>query len=185
MEFIRKLDQILDEIRTVLGRLDMACVEPLADALVAADQVFVFGQGRTGHVTRAFAVRLMHLGMRVHFVGDTTTPPISDRDLCLVNSGTGDTRFAYHVAMAAKEAGAKLATVTAHPEARIGKQADIVLRIPAPTKGERFGPAASTQPAGSLFEQALMMVLEGLVLVLMERLGHTSQSLLQRHANIE
>ena len=185
VEFIQRLDRILGEMRNVLSGLDLAASEPLIQALLQADRVFVFGQGRTGYMTRAFAVRLMHLGMDVHFVGDTTTPPITPRDLCLVNSGTGGTRFAYHVAVAAKEAGARLATITAHPEARIGKLADIVLRIPAPTKGERFGPAASKQPAGSLFEQTLMIVLDGLVLVLMERLGHTSHSLLQRHANIE
>jgi 6-phospho-3-hexuloisomerase len=127
----------------------------------------------------------MHLGLTVHFVGDTTTPPITPRDLCLVNSGTGETRFAYHVAAAAKEAGARVATITAHPHARIARMADIVVHVPAPTKGEVFGPRASRQPAGSLFEQACFVILEAIVLMLLDRLEVSPSSMLKRHANIE
>jgi 6-phospho-3-hexuloisomerase len=145
----------------------------------------VYGQGRTGHVSRAFAVRLMHLGMNAHFVGETTTPPITRRDLCLVNSGTGRTRFVYHVAAAAKEAGAKLATITAHPEARIADMADIVVTIPAPTKGEVYHARGSRQPPGSLFEQATLLLLDAMVLALMDRLRITPRVLAKRHANIE
>jgi len=185
MRLKERIALILDELNAVLDEVDEGCVAPVVDAMLAAQKVFVFGQGRTGEVTRAFAVRLMHLGLTVHFVGDTTTPPITNRDLCLVNSGTGDTRFVYHVAKAAQEAGARVATITAHPNARIGRLADLIVKIPAPTKGEQFGPGTSKQPAGSLFEQALFITLEGVVLALMDRLGQGRQSLLQRHANIE
>ncbi len=176
---------VVDETTEVLRHIDEASVMKLVDGIVRAEKVFLFGQGRTGCVTRAFAARLMHLGIDVHFVGDTTAPPITSKDLCLVNSGTGKTRFSYHAMEAARETGATTATMTAHPQARIAKMADIVVRIPAPTKGEEFGPRTSRQPAGSLFEQALFVVLEALVLVLMERLGGTNRDMLKRHANIE
>jgi len=180
-----RIDLILDENRAVLSQMERAPIQKLIDAIVQAEQVFVYGQGRTGHVSRAFAVRLMHLGLRVHFVGETTTPPITPRDLCILNSGTGETRFVYHVAVAAKEAGARLATITAHPQARIGRLADIVVHVPAPTKGQSFGPSASRQPAGSLFEQASMIILEAIVLMLIDRLEASPSSMLERHANIE
>ena len=134
--FRSRLQGIISELQSVLNEVDVRSVDKLARALLHARKIFIYGQGRTGHVSRAFAVRLMHLGMDVHFVGETTTPPITRRDLCLVNSGTGRTRFVYHVAAAAKEAGARLATITAHPEARIAAMADIVVAVPAPTKGE-------------------------------------------------
>jgi 6-phospho-3-hexuloisomerase len=180
-----KFALIIGEAAEVLRRVDQASVQKLIDGIVRAEKVFLFGQGRTGYVTRAFAARLMHLGLNVHFVGDTTTPPITSKDLCLVNSGTGETRFSYHVLQAARDAGAATATITAHPEARIAKLADLTVAIPAPTRGQEFGPRASRQPAGSLFEQAVFVLLEGIILILMERLGGTSRDMLKRHANIE
>ena len=180
-----RINLILDEIQDVVGRVEPEPIEELIEAIVSSEQVFVYGQGRTGFISRAFAVRLMHLGLRVYFVGETTTPPITERDLCIVNSGTGETRFAYHVAVAAKEANARLATLTAHPSARIGQLADLVVPIPAPTKGQAFGPSASRQPAGSLFEQTAMIILESIVLMLIDRLDLTPTSMLGRHTNIE
>jgi 6-phospho-3-hexuloisomerase len=123
--------------------------------------------------------------MNAHFIGDTTTPRISRRDLCLVNSGTGTTRFVQHVAAMAREAGAKVATITAHPEARIGQMAQIVVTVPAPTKGESRGRRHSRQPPGSLFEQAALLLMDSMVLVLMERMRITPGMLARRHANIE
>jgi 6-phospho-3-hexuloisomerase len=177
---------VAEEVTDVLRRVDEDSVTKLVDGIVRAEKIFLFGQGRTGYVTRAFAVRLMHLGLNVHFVGDTTAPSIAPKDLCLVNSGTGETRFSFHAMEAAREAGATTATMTAHPQARISKMADIVVIIPAPTKGETFGPRKSRQPAGSLFEQALFVLLEAVVLVLMDRLGPASrEDMLKRHTNIE
>jgi 6-phospho-3-hexuloisomerase len=183
--FRSRLQGIISELQSVLEKVDVRSVDELARALLRARKIFIYGQGRTGHVSRAFAVRLMHLGMDAHFVGETTTPPITRHDLCLVNSGTGRTRFVYHVAAAAKEAGARLATITAHPEARIAAMADIVVHVPAPTKGEVNRNTTTRQPPGSLFEQATLLLMDTLVLVLMDRLHLTPKKLAKRHANIE
>ncbi len=183
--FTTDLQAILGELQSVLDQVDIRCVERLIKAILRAEKIFLYGQGRTGHVTRAFAVRLMHLGINAHFVGETTTPPITRRDLCIVNSGTGLTRFVYHVAAEAKNAGAKLATITAHPEARIAQMADIIVTVPAPTKGEVSGRKGSRQPPGSLFEQAALLLMDAMVMVLMDRLRLTARRLAKRHANIE
>ncbi len=182
--FHNRVRGILDENAAVLSRVCPGDVEKLVRALLKAEKVFIYGQGRTGHVSRAFATRLMQLGMQAHFVGETTVPRISRRDLCLVNSGTGRTRFVFHVAAAAKEARAKLATITAHPEARIGQMADIIVTVPAPTKGELIH-RSSRQPQGSLFEQAALVMMDAIVMILMERLRISPRRLAQRHANIE
>jgi len=183
--FGKRFEQILGELQAVLSQIDDKAIDKLTRALMKADNVFIYGQGRTGQISRTFAVRLMHLGIAAHFVGETTTPPITKRDLCLVNSGTGKTRFVYHVAAEAKSAGAKLATITAHPEARIAKMADIVVTVPAPTKGEFRGKEKSVQPPGSLFEQAALMVMEAVVMALMSHMRITARILAKRHANIE
>ena len=183
--FRSRLQGIISSCNPCLNEVDVRSVDELAQALLRARRIFIYGQGRTGHVSRTFAVRLMHLGMDAYFVGETTTPPITRHDLCLVNSGTGQTRFVYHVAAAAKEAGARLATITAHPEARIAAMADIVVVVPAPTKGEVNRHQTTRQPPGSLFEQATLLLMDTLVLVLMDRLRLTTKKLAKRHANIE
>ena len=43
----------------------------------------------------------------------------------------------------------------------------------------------SLQPAGSLFEQAALLLMDGMVLVFMDRLKLSARSLAKQHANIE
>jgi Predicted sugar phosphate isomerase involved in capsule formation len=45
------------------------------------------GAGRSGLVAKAFAMRLMHLGMISYVVGETITPALQTGDLIVVLSG--------------------------------------------------------------------------------------------------
>ena len=56
--------------------VSQAEMERFADAILKADRIFVAGAGRSGFVARAFANRLMHMGLTVYFVGEPTTPAI-------------------------------------------------------------------------------------------------------------
>lgn len=42
-------------------------MEKFADAILKADRILVAGAGRSGFVARAFANRLMHMGLTVFF----------------------------------------------------------------------------------------------------------------------
>lgn len=59
-------------------------MEKFADAILKADRIFVAGAGRSGFVARAFANRLMHMGLTVFFVGEPTTPAIKAGDLLVI-----------------------------------------------------------------------------------------------------
>lgn len=65
---------ILGEIQGVLDTFDYASLDIVAGELNAARHVVVAGEGRSGFMAKAFAMRLMHLGVPVHVVGETTTP---------------------------------------------------------------------------------------------------------------
>ncbi len=71
------LDVVMSEITGVAEKVDRAQVESLATALTAADRIFVTGEGRSGFMARAFAMRLMHLGLPVFVLGETTTPAVT------------------------------------------------------------------------------------------------------------
>lgn len=67
-------DTILAEHTAAFAAQNLDEVRALMDMVKAADRIFVMGVGREGISTRAFAMRLMHLGKEVHWIWDDTTP---------------------------------------------------------------------------------------------------------------
>ncbi|MBO7747172.1 6-phospho-3-hexuloisomerase [Paenibacillus sp. MWE-103] len=174
---------MLGELTEALTGIAEERTESFAALLLGARRVFVAGAGRSGLMMRAFAMRLMHLGLNAHVVGDTATPGLRADDVLVVGSGSGETGSLAAMAEQAKRLGAAVALVTASSASRIGRSADEVVRIPGATNAEREAP--SVQPMGSLFEQALLLYLDALVLRLMERLAITEDAMKARHANLE
>ncbi|AVH54882.1 MULTISPECIES: hypothetical protein [Streptomyces] len=84
-EGLRK--QILAEIDGVIALVDDA-LESLAMTLRNAERIFVTGEGRSGLMAKAFAMRLMHLGLPVHVIGETTTPAVAQGDTARAPSGS-------------------------------------------------------------------------------------------------
>jgi hypothetical protein len=59
------------------------------DMIKSAKKVFVYGVGRSGPVSRAFAMRLVQVGLEVYFIGETITQKQFDfvkAPLVLVNT---------------------------------------------------------------------------------------------------
>ncbi len=54
---------------------DEGGVGQFIDELLSAKRIYVMGAGRSGLIAKAFAMRLMHLGMHSYVVGETITPP--------------------------------------------------------------------------------------------------------------
>ena len=65
---------ILKEVQEALDKVDQTKVDEFIDLILSSKKIFVYGVGRSGLVGNSFAVRLVQLGMDVHFVGDMTTP---------------------------------------------------------------------------------------------------------------
>ncbi|MCY3556946.1 MAG: 6-phospho-3-hexuloisomerase [Gemmatimonadetes bacterium] len=180
---------ILDELRRTLNQISCDEVEALVREVTGARRVFVAGAGRSGLVMRSFAMRLAQLGLPVHVVGETISPPIRPGDLLLIGSGSGVTDRLVHYAGKAAEAGARVAAATAVPDSPTARWAGVVVVIPAPTPkssketGEQE--QRSGQPMGTLFEQSLGVMLDACVMLLMARLDESGQSMFARHANLE
>jgi 6-phospho-3-hexuloisomerase len=185
---------VVSEIVDCLGRIEGHALEAAAAHIAAAPRVFLAGAGRSGYMVRAFAVRLMHLGMVVHVAGDATTPALARGDVLVIGSGSGRTASLLAMAGRAKELGAGIVVFTIDPASPIGALAETVVAIPAPSpkaasQPTAHGPSASLastkQPMGSLFEQSLLLVLDAMVLLLMERLDQSAHTMFARHANLE
>ncbi|MFF8601465.1 6-phospho-3-hexuloisomerase [Streptomyces sp. NPDC015232] len=177
--------QILAEIDTVLASTDDGAVESLAVTLLSARRIFVTGEGRSGFMAKAFAMRLMHLGLPVHVVGETTTPAVAHGDTVVAVSGSGTTPGTVRVAEQATQAGAQVHAVTTAPDSPLGTLAATSLLIPAATKYRRPGEAPSVQPLSSLFDQTTHILLDVVALRLAGLLSVDNDRARKAHANTE
>jgi 6-phospho-3-hexuloisomerase len=176
--------QILAEIDRVLSRVSEAEIEALCSAILGARHIIVYGLGREGLAMRSFAMRMMHLGLDVAVVGDMTTPPIGPGDLFLVSCGPGYLSTVQSLTGVARQAGSRIAMLTAQPRAPLPQQADLLVCLPAQTMAEGEQ-SRSTQAMGSAFEQALWILLDALVPRLQIALGQSLDDMRRRHTNLE
>lgn len=175
-----------DELKTAASRVDPFELQALVEELGRARRIVVYGVGREGLMMRALAMRLFHLGLDAHVVGDMSAPPVGHGDLLVVSAGPGDFSTVVGLVGVARSAGARTVCVTARPAARAPSACDLVLTIPAQTMANDRGPSVSSVlPMGSLFEGAQFLVFELLVLMLRDRLGVTPEAMRARHTNLE
>lgn len=174
------------EIGEAAAGTDPAALDALAEEIAQARRIALHGVGREGLMMRALAMRLYHLGLDAHVVGDMGCPPLGPGDLLLVSAGPGGFSTVEALMGVARAAGARIACVTAQPRGSAPSQADRVLVIPAQTMADDQGGAAtSALPMGSLFEGAQFLVFELLVLRLRDRLGESAETMRARHTNLE
>lgn len=172
------------ELDAMTDRYDINRAAPFIELIQQAKRVFVIGTGRSGLVLEMAAMRLMHLGLTVHVVGESTTPAIQSGDLLLAASGSGTTSSVVRAAKTASRLGAKVAVYTTDESSALAILADCVFLIPAAKKTDRRA-VLSKQYAGSLFEQALLITTEVVFQTLWDRHGSSADELWPRHANLE
>ncbi len=177
---------ILAELDDVLGRVDEAEVTGLCEALLAAQHISCYALGREGLALRSFAMRLMHIGFSVAFVGDVTALPVGEGDVFLVVCGPGRLSTSEVLATIARRDQAQVVVITAQPGGPLPRSADLVLTIPAQTLADdQSGEGSSRQAMGSAFEQALWILLDALVPRLQAARGQTLDDMRSRHQNLE
>ena len=175
----------LGDVARVVERLDVDAFEAFAQAIARSKTIALHGLGREGLQMKGLAMRLFHLGLDAHVVGEMTMPPVGAGDLLVCSAGPGDFASIAALTRIAKDAGARTAIVTAQPASNLAKNADHVLHIPAQTMANDQGVTTSVLPMGSLFELSQMLVFELLVLRLREITGETAASMRARHTNLE
>lgn len=185
LDFTEKSEAVLAELRHALGRLDTQSFEEFASALASAKRVVLHGLGREGLQMKGLAMRLYHLGLDAHVVGEMTTPPVGRDDLLVVSSGPGDFASIRALIGIARAAGTKIAVVTAVANSTTAKEADHVLLLPAQTMASDQVKDVSHLPMGSLFEVSMMLTFELLALRVRDLRGETAATMRARHTNME
>lgn len=181
----RHIKNILNEIETVLSKIDESEVDLLTKSILGANKIVTVGAGRVGMATRGFAMRLGHLGLNAYMIGDATVPAIGEGDILLVSSGSGETQTVYDLVEIAKKNKASIVLVTGNPDSRMGKLADVVVKITAPSKTKAAEGLASIQPMTTLNEQCLSIFFDAVVLNLMAEMKESHETMWARHSNLE
>ncbi|HVP24770.1 MAG TPA: 6-phospho-3-hexuloisomerase [Methanomicrobiales archaeon] len=184
------------KVRAIANDISDEEVEGLISEILGAKRIYVMGAGRSGLVAKAFAMRLMHLGLTSYVVGETVTPAMDPKDLMVVFSGSGETKTVADIAESAKAIGARLCLITSKKASRIGRIADccVVIESQRDTVGDEhaefeirqmMGKHKSFAPLGTLFETASVIFADAVISRLMEIKEINVETLKGRHVNIE
>ncbi|MCK4367684.1 MAG: SIS domain-containing protein [Thermoplasmata archaeon] len=169
---------VAKKITEILANGDEKTIEEIIKLLLNSDKVFIYGAGRSGLIGKAFAIRLVQLGLKVFFIGETTTPIVEDTDVALIISNTGETMSAIQTANIIRRVGAKVIVMTSRKTSKLAHAGNIVVTLNPELDDE----AVALAPLGTLFEDSTLVYLDGIVAYIMEKRNETESKMRGRHA---
>jgi len=184
------------KIRSIANTISDEDAEKFIRELLGAKRVYVVGAGRSGLVAKAFAMRLMHLGLQAYVVGETITPALNRGDVMVIFSGSGRTKTVADLAETARDIGGRICLISSNADSRIGKIADCIVIIEHHRDAvaddaaefeirQMMGDHKSFAPLGTLFETASMIFADAVISRMMEIEQVDESALKNRHTNIE
>jgi 6-phospho-3-hexuloisomerase len=191
---------MVGQMRETAGLLSPAEAGSFFTEMLKARKIYVAGAGRSGLVARAFAMRLMHIGIESYVIGETITPALSPGDTLVVFSGSGETNSIYDVFETAKELGGRLCLITATRASRMMGLADcVVVLCGSQTSdssltsqyevrqitGQYRSVTSSFAPFGTLFETAALIFSDAIVSALIEARHCSLDEARKRLSNVQ
>jgi 6-phospho-3-hexuloisomerase len=194
-EVLSSMKLIIENLEEIIDKLDREAIKGMLQKTIDGNQIFVIGAGRSRLVAKAFAMRLMQLGLSVYVVGETTTPAVLPQDIMIAISGSGETRTVADLGKLTKDIGSVLITITSKKDSTLGKISDIAVIIPSKTKNDpneadylernMRGDYKNMPPLGTTFEITAFVFLDSVVSQLMMLTGASEAELKSRYTNIE
>lgn len=172
---------ILDRLTTILSETDKSNASKLMKLVDEAGRIFVGGAGRSGLVSRFFAMRLVHSGYNVNMVGEIVTPAIKAGDLLVLVSGSGGTETLLPFVKKAKSVGAKLVVISMKAKSAMADVADLTIQV----GNDNSFPLTKGMPMGSQFELSTLIYLEAVIGDIIDAKGLTEEGMRAIHANLE
>ncbi len=188
------INEMMQNVQEVSGELDEETINEMMEIIISSKNIFVLGLGRSGLVAKAFAMRLMHLGFSVYVVGETITPAIHDDDCLVAISGSGETSYIISTANITDKRGAKIIAVTSYEESTLASLSDLIIPVKGRTKidmekdyitRQMGGKHQSLAPLGTLFEISTLIVLDGFIAELMNKMEKTEEDMKLKHNVLE
>ncbi len=184
-DYLEAKNTVLTECQNALTAIEFEQIRQYMDALASAEQVFFVGVGRVMLALKCIAKRYAHLGVRAVVVGEITEPAMTDKDVLIVGSGSGETLFPLGIAKKAHEIGAKVIHIGSNPASSMTQVEDLFVRIPVESRAKAPDEIHSSQPITSLFEQSLLLFGDITAMMMVEDQGIQISTLWKYHANLE
>lgn len=175
--------EIIKELSLVTNKISDEKLNDCIKKINQAQRIFVYGTGRSGLMLKTFAMRLMQLGYISYVIGETITPSIHNGDLLIVASASGETSSVCQSALQAKKAGCMVMTITANRTSTLCDIEEPLIFIKSATKYSKSD--ITIQPLGSLFEQALLILFDAIILRVAKDKVNINTSMAKKHASIE
>ena len=180
------LKSAIGEVEGVFSPSTFQDLEHICEKLSKAKSVVCYGVGREGLVMKSLTMRLMHAGIHSYFVGDMNVPPVGNKDLFLVSAGPGHFSTVEALSKVASESGSEVVTFTAQKNSVFKVPNQYIVNIPARTMANDLDKnVTQVLPMGSLYEVALFLYFEILILHLRDYLKESANSMRERHTNLE
>ncbi len=176
------VEKVIEENLTTLLKVDEQEIEQLIEEIRQAKTIQLYAMGRMQLSVRGFAMRLKHMGFDSYVVYDTTSPYLGKGDLLIVHCAV--TNVELNIIKLAKEAGARIVLLTAHPENEHGQYADLAVRVPVQIFGGE-DEVSSIQPMSTLLEQSLLLFTDIVTMMLIERCNISLEAMKVSHTNLE
>ena len=175
------------ELADTLKRIDQEQIDHLIYGIKQARRIFVSGAGRSLLMLKGLAMRLMHLGYEVYVVGEVTTPAFLPEDLLILASASGESSSVINIAKKAQKIGGTIISLTVFSESNLAKLSASVIRIPAYTDKlpESEENKKGILPGGSMFEEAVLLLADSLILELALEQKVPMDRAFEKHANLE
>jgi 6-phospho-3-hexuloisomerase len=173
------INTMLEDMKRTFGSMDEENIEELISIINRNKRIFIAGVGRTGLMMKAFAMRLMHLGFEVYFIGEVLTPSITCSDLLIIGSGSGNTGALKNISEKAKNIGAEIILITESKDSFVAKLSSIVILVPTHNLEK------TRHIMKSFFEQCLLLLLDAVIDRLKNINNIEEKEMSSRHANLE
>ncbi|MCI4368941.1 MAG: SIS domain-containing protein [Thermoplasmata archaeon] len=169
-----------EQVSLALDRIDPTVIARAVEILLKAGAVFVYGAGRSGIIGRAFAMRLVQVGLTAYVIGESVTPIVRSGDAVFILSGRGESYSSIQAANIVRREGAQLIVVTARPTSKLAHVGTLLIPVDFPEDPAR----PELAPLGTLFESASLRLTDALIADVMAARGENESSMRRRHAII-
>lgn len=184
--------EVLNELNEVLTSIDENQLNKMVDLLTANKEIKVLGYsaGRMGSGLKAFIMRLNHLGIKASFFGDNYVPPMNSNDVFICCSNSGTTKSVVNILEIFKaKANGKVISFVGNENSKMAELSDVVIKFKTCNGGlnsaDDPSKINSIQPMTTLTEQAMFILFDLIVMLIINKLGIDIKDTKQYHSNIE
>lgn len=176
----KTIEREIEALRVMENSLDENLIKALDLMEKCQGRVIVTGMGKSGHIGRKIAATLASTGTPAFFIhpaeashGDLGM--VTTKDVVIAISNSGESKELSDILLYCKRHGIALVAITKNPDSSLGKNSDIVLKLPDNGEACPLGLAPTSSTTATLVMGDILAV------DLMERKGFSETDYKQRH----